>query len=487
MPLRLPASAKPSPQTGVVQPSVSETSVLDDWSVGVPGGGGPGSDEESRMNAPTLEDALGPLDNEPEQLAGRLVQAHEQPESGSWHLPMLFRKGGRGQSLFWQVGYDEESNKLVYISGQVGGSKPTPGKQTIVPKRNLNHQQQAMSEAKSRYQKKWNSKGYRPHSGDQVERMGAMLAYHFRPSCWEPRHKNEVTAIEHYPVLVDPKLDGVRAMAWLEYGLPSEGQNASNEHVVFYSRGGKTYPQFIPHARELRKFMAFLPVNSGLDGEFYVHDMTFNKASGMCRTTKKYVPELERIKLYIFDLIIPHTPSEERYRLLLQALNDYWGAGLENTYFEIIPKEWAHSEQEIMAKYHQYLEAGYEGLMIRYARSSLPEKKEKLSYYLKDRKKNILKMKEQSEEEVTVIDVLEGKGGHEGLAIFVVRDSAGREFKVTPCADNATRADWFIQADKCIGRLLTITFHGRSEYGIPRHPQGKAFRDSIEDKGKLAY
>ena len=132
-----------------------------------------------------------------------------------------------------------------------------------------------------------------------------------------------------------------------------------------------------------------------------------------------------------------------------------------------------------MKFYHDvYVKHGFEGLMIRKLAGSNPTKTQlKQSWYKGKKNDNLLKFKLFFEAEGTVIAVNEGKGKFAGLAVFRLRTDSGKEFDCTPAATEELKRKWYQERDQLIGKRYTYRYQELTEYGIPRFPVGKGFRD----------
>ena len=173
---------------------------------------------------------------------------------------------------------------------------------------------------------------------------------------------------------------------------------------------------------------------------------------------------------------------EIRYNCLLRAYKKFIEDGNINTKFFILACSLAYKNEDIV-KYHEiYVSLGYEGAIIRKLAGKNPTEKDiRESIYRDTRTNNILKYKIFFEEEGTIIDVYDGQGKEKNVASFVIQDDKGKIFKVHPTGTLELRKKWFLEPkSKFIGRRYTYYFFERTEYGIPRFPIGKTFRDFMD-------
>jgi len=414
---------------------------------------------------------------------GQIIQLTHDIPTGNWALPAMYQVGQIGKERMWQVGYDSVNNQVVTVHGQVGG-KMQQDRREVKATGNKNNSQQAFIRAKHRYEVKWRD-GYRPRGEAGYTRLPAQESVHYNPKGWPKRHSNETSNIK-YPVAVQPKLDGLRCRAFLEYGLPSYGISADQERIILLTRNNKEFKFFNQLREELKLFFSFFPLGTGLDGELYNHEMAFEEIVSVCRQQKSVHDRILEVQYHIFDVIIPELSTEKRVQMLNRAFQSYTDAGHSSRRFLIVRTELMNTQDEVIQKHHQYVSQGYEGLMIRKTEKSIPRKISECHYRGK-RNNSMLKFKLFVEEEVTVVSVEDGEGRESGLAMFTVQDAQGNTFATRPKGSFELRRHWYQNPDQCIGRMYTIKFQERTADGIPRFPIGKAFRDDSKRPGIMVY
>ena len=112
---------------------------------------------------------------------------------------------------------------------------------------------------------------------------------------------------------------------------------------------------------------------------------------------------------------------------------------------------------------------GYEGIMLR-----TPE-----SPYEFKRSKFLQKYKVFVDEEFEVIGFDKEIQNKIPLVLWICKTKDGKEFTCRPKGTHAERAELYKNADKYIGKKLTVVFQEYTDDGIPRFPVGKGFRDDI--------
>lgn len=247
-----------------------------------------------------------------------------------------------------------------------------------------------------------------------------------------------------YPVITQPKLDGVRAV------LTSEG---------FFSRNNKRilgmpkleHSLLINNCAELR-----------LDGELFCKGMNFQDIVASVKRTVN-IAEDSKIAYHIFDCNV----SGGFYRRYCKLTND---ARLlsSNVRVKIVPCMRAMNVHELMKQYADYIEQGYEGIIVRYENSPYEEK----------RSKYLLKMKPTETIEVKAIGFVRGEGKYtSSLGAIQCITADGKEFNVGSGFDDAQRQYMWYNSNKLTGKKLTIKFQEFTKDGIPRFPIFVAFRD----------
>lgn len=367
-------------------------------------------------------------------------------------FPMLYRKGEKGKILIWEI---YVQGVTLVTESYVHGGKVKESSETFKEGKNLGKSnettphEQAVSEAKSRWQKK-KDKGYSESLEDAeacVDEIEGgyfpMLAKVFDP---------ETFTFDTHPkgVVVQPKLDGLRATL---------------DNGKFYSRSRKPF-RSMPHLEEALKTLGLS--ETPLDGEFYNHDLkdNFEEIVSAIKRGKSDHPSLSKIEYHVFDVKLPDTSYVERLEWLRQRI-PFGGSPIKLV--STIPE--VPTLQEIEMWFETFLGQGYEGLMIR----------DPLSVYLSHpsrRSNGLVKYKKMQDAEFKIIGVKEGKGkleGHVGAFICKHGDETfdvkfeGRQSFLKECFEN--KSLWQ-------GKWLTVRFQSyTNKLGVPRFPIGSRLRD----------
>src|SRR5690606_20187250 len=141
-------------------------------------------------------------------------------------------------------------------------------------------EEQAVAEAKAMWQNKRDRKYAESIADAQEELIRPMLAYDF-----EKRKDKNVM----YPAFVQPKLDGVRSLAYWH-----------GDRIELLSRNGKSWRAVGTVEHIATALEQFLPRELILDGEIYAHGETFQQTT---RLVKKYRQgESEKLLLHVYDI-----------------------------------------------------------------------------------------------------------------------------------------------------------------------------------------
>ena len=237
---------------------------------------------------------------------------------------------------------------------------------------------------------------------------------------WEDRHK-----YISEPFYVQPKIDGVRLLVSNKGGI---------------SRTGK----IVPGTEHLGKG---LKEGEYLDGECYDPNKTFEEITSLFKTNPK------ALEFHVFDYFDTNRPDltfDER---------------LERVTVET---RWVKTKSDLPIVHKQYMDAGYEGTMIREASSV---------YEIGKRSNYLLKLKDFMTDEYKVIGMRECAGKDVGTPTWVCVTENGPEFTVRPEGTQEKRREMFKNGHKYISKMLTVKYQNLTDLGVPRFPVGIAFRD----------
>jgi DNA ligase-1 len=255
-----------------------------------------------------------------------------------------------------------------------------------------------------------------------------MLAHKFMD------HKQKIK----YPVIVQPKIDGVR-MVWQRHvGSPitRNGKRIYNiEHIV----------------RALESTGLDM-----LDGEIYHPSLTFEQINGLVRRSKNTC-ETE-LQYWIFDSFAM-LPTANRLISLEGRI-----PSTASPILTWVPFYWVHSEAEIWKLSGEFISQGFEGAMIRN-----PE-----SFYQTKRTKDLLKLKPGRSSRAVITGWTQGKGKHEGrMGTLIVQSVEPGESWTCEVGTGFSdhERDWsYVRERLFTGRQIKVLFQEFTANNIPRFP-----------------
>lgn len=364
------------------------------------------------------------------------------------NFPILYKHNTKGTPIQWTI--EVEDDKFRTLEGQVNG-KITVSEYTICLPKNTGKKnqtsgsEQALKEAIAKYNKK-KEQGF----SENLETSGTSYYKVMLAAKWE-KYGADLT---NEMVCVQPKLDGHRCLAYLK-----------NEEVYLQSRGGKEITSCDHLKNDLLNFFKTHP-DVVLDGELYNHNVPFEILCGLIRREKKS-EDSYKVQFHIYDVFgkdFKNTSFRERNRFLNTL-------SFPEEKFVLVPTSFVICEEESLNKFERmYLEQNYEGIMIR----------EPNSLYENDkRSKGLLKLKRFQDEEFPIVSINDGIGNRKNLATEAVLSlSDGREFSAGIMGQDEYVRQLFLDREKYVGKLATIKFQGKTEYGIPRFPKMKSVREN---------
>jgi len=385
--------------------------------------------------------------------------------------PLIFGKDKSGKTRVWKatVFSFQESNKamtviqhgIYYCKLQVDTREYTEGK-NIGKKNETTPLQQCMAELEKKRKDKIEKEGYseafpghdqesndEPDTSSQEHRkIFPMLANKYEPSA-SLRKRGGIV----FPCFVQPKLDGLRCVVYLQNGAP-----------VYQSRTGGIFTVLQHLDAPIMEILLKNP-NLVLDGELYTRQIPFEELAGIIK--KKTLTEADKQKIrcvqyHVYDLVVSGVPFRERLSTLQQIIpSNISSVTPVLTYL-------ANGSADFKEKFSEYVAQGYEGIMLRNTEGLYQE-----NY----RSNDLMKYKEFFENEYKIVDFKEAVGRDAGTVIWECETPEGRRFSVRPRGTLEARREWFSKGASLVGKQLTVIYQELSEMGVPRFPVGKAIRD----------
>ncbi len=375
-------------------------------------------------------------------------------------FPILYHKGKSGATWQWKIW--TEGDTIFTEHGQIGGTlQRTPGikceAKNVGRANETTPAEQADREAKSMWTNKVERKYSETVEDAQEEVFLPMLAHSFK----DPKKPGVFNKKAKYPLDIQPKLDGARAMAFWD-----------GDRIVLGTRGGKEWEAPIHIIRELEKVLLKDMV---LDGELYIHGVLFEDIASW---TKKIYPETARLEYHVYDMPINAFGEnrEWKYRKIELATWFAFNAKHLKMVKPVPVVGVAKNAQEVLEWEEKLVEQGYEGAMGRNAEGK---------YLFGHRSHDLLKVKSSVDDEYKIVRFEHGVGKFERSVIWFCVTPGGKEFKVVPKTTQEKREEYYRDGKKYIGEWLKVRYQNLTKDNIPRFPRGVGFRDSRDmDKKK---
>lgn len=369
-------------------------------------------------------------------------------------FPTLFKKAKTGKIQEWTI--TTEGNQIITLHGVCDGTfqkavKVAKGK-NIGKKNETSDEQQAILNAQSMWNKK-RDKGYF-ESIEEAKTKTVFLPM-LATDMLKMTSKSVKGIWEKSPYsqpYLQPKMDGVRCLArW------------NNGKIQLLSRGGKEY-----HLKHIEtKLESILNDKQVLDGELYIHGLPRQDIQAL---VKKWRDEeyqetgysSKDVQFWIYDSFYTNsldTSFEERLKFFKPIFNQ--------KEIKIVPTVKCKSEKNFTKFHKHYIEWGFEGTILR---------KPDGAYELGHRSRNLIKYKDFMDDEFEVVGSKDGEGKFKGCVIWKCKLPNGGTVDVTPKGSLKQKKKWFKEAEKYIGKLLTVKFQGYTKDGNLEFPTGIAFR-----------
>jgi DNA ligase 1 len=357
-------------------------------------------------------------------------------------MKTLYHTSKTGAIVEWDIW--TEGADIVTEFGQRDGKKQlarkTATSKNIGRSNETTPEDQAILEMQSMHKKKLDGKYSTTLKGAKQEVFLPMLASSF------DKRKDKVI----YPVDVQPKLDGVRCLAYWE-----------GDFVRLMSRGGKYWECSEHIVAELEQV---LPKGWVLDGELYVHGETFQEIT---KLVKKLRPESVAVEYHVYDVPRIEEETLEDWVDRCDALGEFKELAKDCESVFVVRTDIAENEDEVYELQSEYLEEGYEGAIVRELDGE---------YRFGYRSNKLLKVKNFCDSEYKIVGFTTGVGRFNGCIIWICVTEDGDEFKVVPQGTMEERKATYDEAEDHIGELLKVKYFELTDDGIPRFPVGLGIR-----------
>ena len=280
-------------------------------------------------------------------------------------------------------------------------------------------------------------------------RKGIMLCYPYdekRLSKWEP------------PYIVQPKLDGERCRA-LWNNLTQTWELLSSEENVITS---------VPHLVESLN-SSNIPRELELDGELYTHGKPFEEIQSIVGRTVSLSVDYDQMEYQLFDIVDLSKIQAERTKILAQL-------ELPKGVYRV-PFELCHSSDQIMKVFDKFIEASYEGIIVRHW----------LNIYKRARSIHVMKFKPKKEDIYLITGAEQMVSIHGELkpmiGSLICQGDDGTPFRVGSGMDDEFRTINWPNYQHLIGKYLRVKYQHITTNHVPRFP---VFVEVIEEDNTVS-
>ncbi len=375
--------------------------------------------------------------------------------------PLLYSYDSKGRIKQWQIGAMEEADGTATMLTKAGlkNGKLKTTKRVVKEGKNIGRSnettpyEQAVSEAKSKHQKKVD-KGY-------VTDISYYHVQNFPMKAATYRDPDGKKSMEHHiiwPAHATPKLNGLCVI-----GEPDHLWSKTRK--LDYSKACK---HLIPDMNNLLG-MDKIPFH----GELYKHGWTLEEIN---RCGKKYRPgRSEQLELHVYDLVDPSSPSHKRDDELDTIFLNHVNSDCK---IIRVPYTVVRNHDEFQAFHDKCVADGYEGACIRNMQGP---------YELDTRSLHLQKYKDGWQDaEFTITGgkaELQYTGEDNEIEHKCVvyeccrKDRPDVKFECRPKGSTEARAKMYKNLTNDIGKDLKVRFFSYMESGAPEFPVGLMIRD----------
>lgn len=318
---------------------------------------------------------------------------------------------------------------------------------------------QAYSECTSKYTKKIKSGYTEEISHQNKERSSADVPIPMNLKQW-----NDFKEKLKYPLYVQPKLDGLRALAMLD----------SHGVVQLKTRTREDIPGFDLLREELTNLYKHGDKTLILDGELYSHGKNLQYLSGVVRAETGRDEEKNTLQFWAFDCFSIERPKEP-FEKRIEQLEEFLSGG-EHKMIVLDETIKVDTDAEADKYYKKITGDGYEGIIYK----SMGKPYE-FSFTKAKRSQWYLKRKQFFDEEYEIIGFTHGRGKDAKAVKFIFKTKKGVEFATVPNGTYEYREDLYKRCLKDFsqfkGQFATIKYEKLSDDGVPQAPHMIAFRD----------
>lgn len=265
------------------------------------------------------------------------------------------------------------------------------------------------------------------------------------------------------------KIDGLRVLIYMgEDGeLHTASRGAMNYDAAMY--------EIISHPDLIKLFKD----NPGLimDGECYKHGMSLQAINSVARTQIKAV-DYEILQFYWYDIVDLNATATERINRIKEM-----GKSLNLTFnpekefqpkelrIQLVPHEEISGWDNIIKLHNDYVEEGWEGLVIRLQDSVYGPNK---------RTNDWIKVKVYKQDTFKVVGIEQGLRHYDDM-VFILETEEGKQFKAKPFGDRNQKIEYTDNFERLYkNHLGDVKYFYYSDDNTPLQPSFIAFRPDLE-------
>lgn len=261
------------------------------------------------------------------------------------------------------------------------------------------------------------------------------------------------------------KIDGLRCLIYLgeDHKLHTSSRGATNYDAAMYEI--LNHPQLIQLFENNPELI--------MDGECYKHGYSLQQINSIARTQKTAI-DYTILQFYWYDIVDLNLNTTERINKinnLAKSINLSFDPERqfkdEELRIQLVPHVEVSGWNNIELLHNQYVEEGWEGLVIRLQSSTYGPNK---------RTNDWIKVKMYKDDCFKVVGIEGGLRGAEDM-VFILETETGKQFKAKPFGDrNQKQEYWDNFEEKYKGQIGECKFFYYSDDGVPLQPSFKAFR-----------
>lgn len=254
-----------------------------------------------------------------------------------------------------------------------------------------------------------------------------------------------------FPMMLQPKINGVRAFLYLENG---KAKLKSKDGLQY------TAPSHIIDWATNNKGIFGEKLNDIIDGELYIYNEPLNEVQSAVKAVNL---NTSRVVFVAFDLAIEKLTNLERWKLLKIRHNVKYDL---NCPIDLIKTVMVKKDSQVQQLTDDYIKSNYEGSILRDPNAL---------YGFGSRRNTMLKLKRDISEDFYIKGVVP-QAKRNDLGMFLC-EYKGVEFTINPTLSEKDKAHIRNFPNEYIGKKLQTRFYEWTPFGKPLHIIDTIIRD----------